>query len=93
MAKVKGLEAEIDFSIAGIPCLIGVESYFSQAPYSGSPWNCDSDIDYYGDEEMDWIILDRKGYRAEWLEKKITASIEEDIQQVIRNHFDDSSNY
>lgn len=93
MAKAKGLEATIEFSIAGIPCLIGVESYFSQPPFRGSPWNCDSDIDYYGDEEMDWIILDRKGYRAEWLEKKITASIEEDIQEVIRKYFDNSNDY
>lgn len=88
MAKVKGLEAEIPFSICGIPCLIGVESYFSGAPFVGSAWNCDSDIDYYGDEEMDWIILDRKGYRAEWLEKKLTASMEEDVQEAIRNYFD-----
>jgi hypothetical protein len=89
MAKAKGLEAEIPFSICGIPCLIGVESYFYQAPFAGSAWNCDSDIDYYGDEEATWVILDRKGYIAGWLENKVDSNIEENIEETIRNYFSD----
>lgn len=92
MAKVNGLEAEIPFTLSGIPCLIGVESYFCQPPHRGSAWTCDSDMDYYGYDEMDWIILDRKGYKAEWLEKKITSSIEESIQTTIRNYFNNINN-
>ena len=89
MPKTKGLIAEIPYRIDGIPCLIGVENYFYQAPFKGSPWNCDSDIDYYGDEEATWVILDRKGYIAGWLENKITSNMEEDIVKTIRNYFSD----
>jgi hypothetical protein len=89
MPKAKGLIAEIPYNIAGIPCLIGVEDYSYQPPYNGWAGNCDSDIDYYGDEEACWVILDRKGYTAPWLESKLSNSMEEDILETIRNYFSD----
>jgi len=32
-----------------------------------------SDWDYYGYTDMDFTVLDRKGYKAPWLERKMTS--------------------
>ena len=58
---------EVPFNIEGIPCLIGVTHYFKQR---GNPLTWSSDLDYYGYTECEYVILDRKGYRAKWLDKK-----------------------
>lgn len=75
----------IPFYIDGIPCQIGVQGYSGQAPHQGSPWTCDSDMDYYGFEDIEYIILDKKGYHAKWLETKLTDPIREDIESIISN--------
>lgn len=68
--------------IAGIPCQVEVTHFFIQKPLGPS---CDSDWDCYGYEEIDFDVLDRKGYPAKWLEKKMTDAdrqrIEEEILQ------------
>jgi len=61
-------------TVAGIPCLVQVRTYIVVPPYSGSPYNCPSDLDYYGYTEFEYRILDRKGYPAPWLENKLTES-------------------
>lgn len=61
---------EVPFKIQGIPCLLGVKSLEGQEPFKGSPQLCDSDLDYYGWTEIEFDVLDRKGYKAEWLAKK-----------------------
>ena len=81
--------AEFEFRVSGIPCIVSVEEYSYTPPYRGSVYSCDSDIDWYGDEEIYYSILDRKGYAAPWLEKKITDSEDENIREAIRNHFSD----
>lgn len=58
--------------VAGIPCIIRVDHYFKQDAWNGSSWSCDSDMDYYGYEEIEYTVLDRKGYKADWLSRKIT---------------------
>lgn len=73
----------IPFAIKGIPCLIGVVDYFSQPHHKGSPMTCWSDLDYYGYEEIDYVILDRKGYKADWLAKKIDVYIDSEINELI----------
>ena len=78
--------AEIDCTVAGIPCLIGVIDYSSvKGSYS---YNAPSDMDYYGYTECDWELLDRKGYKANWLAKKITSRDEDSINQAINDHFE-----
>ena len=79
--------ATIPTRISGIPCLIGVIDYHKQAPHNGSPLTCNSDWDYYGYEESDWEVLDRKGYKAAWLAKKITKYDEDNISEAIGNYF------
>lgn len=75
-------DLEMPTTIAGIPCLIGLESY-DEGSYS---YNAASDWDYYG--HCDWVVLDRKGYAAQWLVKKMTTKdnhrIENEIVSYIR---------
>lgn len=73
--------AEIEHRIAGIPCLIGVTDYegYTPAYVSGPPENCYPSEGGTGDFE----ILDRRGYRAKWLERKLTAKEEDLIQEAI----------
>lgn len=73
--------AEVEFNLRGIPCLIGVIDYTS---VKGSfSYHAPSDLDYRGYEESEWEILDRKGYRAKWLERKIDQDDTEEIEQAI----------
>lgn len=78
-------EAEIETTIAGIPCLIGVTYYECvQGSYS---YNAASDLDYYGYSESEWEVLDRKGYKAAWLERKLTARDHDRINAEIDQYF------
>jgi hypothetical protein len=77
--------AEIKSTVAGIPCIIGVTEYDSVVgSYS---YHAASDLDYYGYTECDWEVLDRKGYPAGWLERKMTSSDSERINNEIANFF------
>jgi hypothetical protein len=69
--------AEIESRVAGIPCIIGVEEYQEG---SGDYW-CDSDVDYYGYSE--WVVCDRRGRPAPWLERKLTDSDRSRIESEI----------
>ena len=71
--------AKIETRVAGIPCLIGV---ISNTPGSYT-MRAGSDIDYYG--QSLWEVLDRRGRRATWLEKKITDADEDRINYLISN--------
>ena len=59
--------------VAGIPCLVEVTSLHIQKPFSGPAHLCDSDHDYYGYEEVEFLVCDRTGRPASWLESKMTA--------------------
>lgn len=78
--------AEIETTVAGIPCFIGVTDYepYQAAYISGPPENCYPSEGGHGD----YILLDRKGYRAKWLERKITSRIEDQIQEEIFTHME-----
>lgn len=77
--------AEIESRVAGIPCLIGVTHYESVAgSYS---YNAASDMDYYGYNDAEWEVLDRKGYKAAWLERKLTARDHDRINAEIDQYF------
>lgn len=74
-------EAEIEHTVCGIPCIIGVTDYepYVSAQTYGPPENCYPAEGGYGEYEL----LDRKGYRALWLERKVTAQEEDNIQEAI----------
>lgn len=73
--------AEIETTVAGIPCLIGVTDYERYRPafISGPPEDCYPAEGGYGEYDL----LDRKGYRARWLERKITDRIDRELQDKI----------
>lgn len=76
------------FKIQGIPCLLGVKSIVEQKPFKGHPRFCESDMDYWGWSEVEYDILDRTGYKAEWLARKQYS--EEAAKQAILNYEDTS---
>ena len=84
-------------NVCGIPCIIRVDHYFKQRAWSGSAYNCQSDWDYYGYEEVEYSVLDRKGYPAAWLERKLTPKehfrITEEISQVMAEECADMGDY
>ena len=73
----------IKSNIAGIPCLIRVISCNVVAANNGSSYLCDDDYDYYGYSDIEFSVLDRKGYKAAWLEKKMTSKDKERIENEI----------
>lgn len=75
----------IESSVAGIPCLIGVSTYLH---VKGSfSYHAPSDLDYYGYEEIEFDVLDRKGYAAPWLERKLTDDDTARIEESISEHY------
>lgn len=73
--------AEIESRVAGIPCLIGVTDFSSvRGSYS---YHADSDMDYYGYSESEWVVLDSRGRPAAWLERKLTDDDRQRIDQEI----------
>lgn len=91
MPRPNNFIAEIEHTVCGIPCLIGVIDYEPYVPayISGPPENC------YPAEggTADYEILDRKGYRANWLAKKMTAKDEDAVQEAIFNHMENRDDY
>lgn len=71
----------IDTRIQGIPCQIEILSagHYSPPCWSGHPDNWTPEES----EAPEWRVLDRKGYPARWLEKKLTAQDEERIARKI----------
>lgn len=67
-----------DSRIAGIPCQIKVVNFYPYVPMHiyGSGYG---DADPPEEEVLDYEVLDRKGYKAHWLEKKMTDQDESRI--------------
>jgi len=78
-------QAEIETTIAGIPCLIGVTHY--ECVRGSYSYNAASDMDYYGYNDAEWEVLDRKGYKAAWLERKVTDADTRRIEAEIDQYF------
>jgi hypothetical protein len=76
----------IPHRVAGIPCLIGVISHKS---VKGSfNYNDVSDLDYYGYSDSQFHVLDRRGRRATWLEKKLNDREQQSVYESISNHLE-----
>lgn len=67
--------------IAGIPAKVGVTHVYRQ--HGSFLQNEISDLDYHGYVEFDYDILDMRGNRAAWLERKLTDKIRSEIEQQI----------
>lgn len=73
--------AEIETRVAGIPCIVGV-TYFESVRGSYN-YHAASDMDYHGYTECEFEVLDRRGRKAPWLERKLTDKIINEIEQEI----------
>lgn len=82
-----------DYKIKGIPCLIGVTEYYHQKPFRGPAYRCDSSDDYYGYTDIDFIVLDRRGYHARWLEQKLNKNDNSTIEKFIHEKMQKEDSY
>ena len=73
----------LDTRICGIPCQVEVDTLLIVPPWKGSARTAPSDLDYYGYSEIEFTVYDRKGYKAGWLENKMTDEDRERIEQEI----------
>lgn len=78
---------KIETHVCGIPCLAEVTYFVSVEPWNGPAHTCPSSDDYYGYTEIEYEILDRKGYRARWLENKVTKKDDSKIREDITTYF------
>ena len=78
-------QAEIETTIAGIPCLIGVTHY--ECVRGSYNYNAASDVDYYG--SCSWVVLDRRGRAAPWLERKLNREECRRIDGEVAEYFKD----
>lgn len=70
-----------DYRIAGIPCKIEVlQCNRTKGTFS---YHASSDLEYYGEAEVEFRVLDRKGYKANWLAKKMSEHEHEEICELI----------
>lgn len=77
--------AEIESRVAGIPCIIGVTHFES---VKGSfDYHADSDWDYHGYTDCEFEVLDRRGRKAAWLERKLTDDMTQKIESEIAEYF------
>lgn len=58
---------------SGVSALAEVTHYHYQAPSRRSPHLCACPADYYGDEEVEWRLLDLSGDQAPDLEDELTT--------------------
>jgi hypothetical protein len=72
-------ELTFDFRVAGIPAKIGVRHANCTPPWGGCGYGCPSDIDYYGEVSVEYDVLDARGRRAPWLERKVDKDIDSEI--------------
>jgi len=75
MSKQTG---DFDTHIQGIPCQILITHYCRQRPLGP---RADSDYDAMGYTDAEYTVLDREGYPALWLDRKITN---EDNERILR---------
>jgi len=66
--------ADIHTTVNGIPCIAAVIEYDMGDDDEGTLCG-----------RMNWVICDRKGYKANWLEKKLTVKEESRINNEVIN--------
>ena len=77
--------------VCGIPCTVVVTLYRKAVPmriYGSGMGDCDPPEP----EEFEFQLLDRKGYPAPWLEKKLTPQLEEEVFQHFLKHLNQLNN-
>ena len=77
-------EGDIEATVQGIPCQVEILSYSPGCgmAITGSGFG---DAEPPEPEEVEFQLRDRRGYRAEWLERKMTPGDREAIERLISN--------
>ena len=77
-------DVEIETRVRGLPCIIGVTYYMKVRPnpYATNDW------EYNGYTERGYDILDRRGYKAKWLEDTMTQKDFDHVDQVIDEYYE-----
>ena len=83
----KRLQPTFLFDVKSIPCGVLVDTYINKRPYRWGAHLCESDLDFYGYTEIEYRLLDRRGYPAPWLEKKVDTEEHDRIYQAIVDHY------
>ena len=79
--------AQIESSVAGIPCIIGVTEY--ECVKGSYSYHAASDWDYHGYTDCSFEVCDRRGRPAPWLERKLTDKDSSRIESEISQYFAD----
>jgi len=77
-------QASFSTTVCGIPCGVVVDSYYYHPPSRKCAALCETPEEYYGDEQIEWHLIDRKGYNAEWLFNKMSETDIETLEEKIR---------
>ena len=85
--KVIRERGDFDSDVQGIPCQVVIDS--CMVVKGSHSYNAPSDLDYYGYSEIEFHLLDRKGYPAGWLERKMTDSDRERIEEQVISQRED----
>jgi len=75
------LEA-VPVRVQGIPALAHV-THFERVPAAPNPRLAPSDLDAWGYTDMEYALHDRKGYPAEWLERKLDREAQDRVEEEI----------
>ncbi len=78
------MSTQIPVRVQGIPCIAEVTTY--ENVRGSFRHDAPSDWDYHGYVEIEFNLLDRKGYPALWLERKMTRDDRSDIEEIIIKH-------
>ncbi len=62
---------DMETTVRGIPCGVVVSYYSPPRPMAITGWGF-GDAEPPEPEEIEWFLIDRKGYRADWLEAKMS---------------------
>src|SRR5690554_7943958 len=65
---------DFETRVAGIPCGVVVTAYSNV-----SGWSCNPEITEPDDHDFEFILVNERGYRIEWLERKLTTN---DIRRI-----------
>ena len=76
----------IPTTVRGIPCLIYLTDYVFQPPFKGPASQCNSDMDFYGYEDMEYELFNLHGYRMKFLENLLTQQDKGKIEEFVSNY-------
>lgn len=84
--KVKRYSADFDSTVSGIPCGIQVEHvHITRGNFSP---RAETPEEYHGIRDIEFTVLDSKGYPAPWLQAKLTddekVRIEDEILESLK---------